>query len=160
MKKNVYIPPKIDPIPLSPEKYANLQSEVVRLSMERDAASERVKIAREMGDLSENGAYHYGKQELASYSRQLRQVQFLLKYGVVTTSSGSGLVEFGSTVTVSDGKKERVYSVVSQYESDPYTGKISVESPIGLALMDKKVGDVVEVSVPAGRITFTILKIS
>ncbi len=160
MKKTVYIPPKQDPIPLSPEKYSQLEKEVVRLTAERDAASERVKVAREMGDLSENGAYHYGKQELASYSRQLQQVQFLLKYGVVTTSSGSGQVEFGSVVTVSDGKKERIYSIVSQYESDPYTGKLSVESPIGLALLGKRVGDVVTITVPAGIITYTILKIN
>lgn len=160
MKKNVYIPPKIDPIPLSPEKHAELEREVVRLTMERDAASERVKVAREMGDLSENGAYHYGKQELASYSRQLREVHFLLKYGVVTVSSQSDVVEFGSTVTVSDGKKEREFSIVSQYESDPYTGKLSVESPIGLALLGKRVGDVVTIAVPAGEIKYTVLKIS
>jgi len=160
MKKPIYIPPKQDPIPLSPQKFAELQLEVLRLAKERDAASERVKIAREMGDLSENGAYHYGKQELASYSRQLRQVQFLLKYGVVTRSSHSGVVEFGSTVTVSDGKNERVYSIVSQYESDPYTGKISLESPIGLALVGKKVGDVVSITVPAGEIKYKVLKIN
>ncbi len=160
MKKAVYIPPKIEPIPLSPEKYANLEQEVIRLTAERDAASERVKVAREMGDLSENGAYHYGKMELASYSRQLRQAQFLLKYGVVTTSSGSGVIEFGSEVTIHDGKKERVFTIVSQYESDPYTGKLSVESPIGLALLGKKVGDVVPIAVPAGTITYTIVEIS
>lgn len=159
MKKTVYIPPKIDPIPLSPEKYAELEREVVRLQQERDAASERVKVAREMGDLSENGAYHYGKQELASYSRQLREVHFLLKYGVVTTSSNSGSVEFGSKVTITDEKKERMFSIVSQYESDPSTNKLSVESPIGQALMGKKVGDVVSISVPAGEIKYTILNI-
>ncbi len=159
MIKKTFVLPRQEPIPLSPEKYAQLELDVVRLSEEREAASERVKVAREMGDLSENGAYHYGKMELASYSRQLRQAQFLLKYGVITQSSQTGVVEFGSQVTVSDGKKDRVYRIVSQYESDPKAGKISVESPIGYALLGKRVGDTVTVTVPAGELHYTVRSI-
>jgi transcription elongation factor GreA len=153
--------PEPDPIPFTAEAFAELQQKYDQLTQERKEVMVRLQAAREMGDLSENGAYHYAKFELGSIGRQLNRLRYLLKYGyVVTKSTSNSLVEFGSTVTLSDGKKEVTYLMVSQHESNPREGKLSTESPIGQALINKKIGDQVVVTIPAGTITYTILKIT
>lgn len=144
-------------IPFTKEKFVKLQEEKKRLLALREEISARVKTAREMGDLSENGAYHYGKFELASVSRQLRAVIYQLTHGVVMQKSLVDVVGFDSTVTLRLGDKEVRYTLVSQYESDPKIGKISIEGPLGSALMGKKVGDSVRVQAPVGEVTYTIL---
>lgn len=153
------IPPKVT-IPFTQEKYDFLRQEITRLQTARDEANERVKVAREMGDLSENGAYHYGKFELASISRQLRSVQYQLAHGVVTSKKSDGTVGFGSTVSLQNAERVITYMIVSQFESDPRQGKISVDSPIGNAVLGKRVGDIVKIHVPAGTLTYTVISIT
>ena len=152
--------PEPDPIPFTAEAYAELEQKFEQLTQERKEVMARLQVAREMGDLSENGAYQYAKFELGSIGRQLSRLRYLLKYGyVVTKNTGSSVVEFGSTVTLTDGKKDVTYLIVSQHESNPKERKLSLESPIGQALINKKVGDKVEITIPAGTITYTILEI-
>ena len=113
-----------------------------------------------MGDLSENGAYRYAKFELGSLGRQLRELRFKLKNGYVPIiKSGrnpADAIDFGSTVTVRDGENFLTFLLVSQYESDPAQNKLSTESPIGRAVVGKRVGDVVKVKLPAGEREFEI----
>lgn len=150
---------KIDPIPFTKDAYEKLQTEYDRLLQEREEVKERLTVAREMGDLSENGAYRYAKQEMSSIGRQLRDLMYQLKFGVVITKTQSEIVDFGTTVTVSDGVKESTYLIVSKYESDPKQNKISGESPLGSALVGRKVGDRVEVVLPHSTILYTVLSI-
>ena len=146
-------------IPFTQEAYTKMHQDFARLTKERVEVMERLKIAREMGDLSENGAYRYAKFELGNISRQLRRLEHLLAVGEVIVASRNDVVSFGTTVTVFlDGKKIQ-YLIVSKHESDPKAGKLSMESPIGRALLGRKVGESVHVEVPAGTMTYRILSI-
>lgn len=121
---------------------------------------ERLKEAREMGDLSENGAYKYAKFELGSIGRQLRQLRFQLDNGVIVAKTATDTVSFGSCVTVTHSSGKRMmFTIVSSYESNPLENKLSMDSPIGSALLGKKLHESVVVQTPAGEQTFTILKI-
>lgn len=147
-------------IPFTHDAFKKLQTEHERLQKELELVKERVKVAREMGDLSENGAYHYGKFELGNISRQLRQVQHQLKNGYVVAKTTHSVVDFGATVTLEAEGKQITYMIVSLYEADPRAGKISDESPIGKAVLGKKVKDTVTVLLPRGEITYTIVQIA
>lgn len=152
---------KQDPaIPFTQEAHDHLRKELQRLTVELEAVKERVRVAREMGDLSENGAYHYGKFELGSVSRQLRQIQYQLKHGYILSTTTSDYVKVGNVVTISHAGDQVEYRIVSAYEADPRKGKISQESPIGQALLGKKVGDTITIALPAGEQTYRLEKIT
>jgi len=153
-------PEKIPPIPFTAEAYENLQKEFDRLTNERKEVMIRLQTAREMGDLSENGAYIYAKFELGSLNRQLAQTRHLLKNGFVVKKTLGNTVQFGCSVTVTSNKKEITFLIVSMHESNLAEHKLSTESPIGSALLGKKVGDTVKVQVPNGEVQYTILKIA
>ena len=153
-------PPTQSRIPFTADYYQQLQIFFKRLTLERSEVMKRLQTAREMGDLSENGAYKYAKFELGNIGRQLSQLKFLLENGYVPPKKTSTQVEFGCTVELQSSEKTVTYLMVSQYESDPKQHKLSMESPIGAALMNKKVGDHVSVTIPAGQKEFTILSIS
>lgn len=148
-------------IPLTADFHLQLQTKFNQLTKERAEVMKRLQTAREMGDLSENGAYKYAKFELGSIGRQLQQLKFLLDNGqVVPKPITVTTVSFGCTVTVSSAGKKTPYMLVSQYESNPKEGKLSMESPIGAALMGKKVGDEVTVNIPSGTVHYVIELIS
>lgn len=162
MRRSLKLPPtpvaKI--IPLSKAKYMELQAELKRLLQERAETMQRLQTAREMGDLSENGAYKYAKFELGNIGRALRKVHHLLDNGVITEKQlNNGTVGFGCSVTLDTGKKHVTYTLVSEHESDPTQRKISLESPIGQALVGKREGDAIKVQAPAGVIEYTVLKV-
>lgn len=147
-------------IPLTQQAYDETTEKIAHLKNEKKALQERVQIAREMGDLSENGAYKYAKIELGSVNRQLRDLYQLLHSAVITQPvSNANSVSFGSKVTISNGKSQQTYTIVSMYESDILQRKLSQESPIGSALLNKKAGDSVELTTPAGTATYTIITI-
>ncbi|MBW7944204.1 transcription elongation factor GreA [Patescibacteria group bacterium] len=148
-------------IPLTAEFYQQLKTKLAQLTKERAEVMKRLQAAREMGDLSENGAYKYAKFELGSIGRQLQQLRFLLEHGrVVEKPVNPSAVSFGCVVTVATPQKTLTYQLVSQYESNPKEGKLSMESPIGAALMGKKVGDSVTVEIPTGSVQYTVTRIS
>lgn len=154
-------PDPIPTIPFTKEAYEKLKSEYQRLKKERIEIMERLKVAREMGDLSENGAYKYAKFELGSVGRQLREIKHLLDNGQVNDKkTTTNVVDFGSTVTVQQDTKEFTFIIVSAHESDLTKNKLSMDSPLGQALMGKTIGDKMTISAPIGDISYTILKIS
>jgi transcription elongation factor GreA len=157
MKK--YFARKEPRIPFTEEGYRKLLEEKSRLHSERPAAVEHLRKAREMGDLSENGYYKASRARLSFLDARIRRVDRLVKLAVVVKSGGSGVVEIGSRIVVTDGKKERELTVVGGYESDPAQNTISHISPIGRALLGKKAGDRVEVHAPAGTLSYTVLKV-
>jgi len=147
-------------IPLTADFLAKTQTKYDQLTAERAEVMKRLQVAREMGDLSENGAYKYAKFELASIGRQLQQLKFLLDHGIVVERPAKPTsVSFGCVVHLETLEKAVTYQLVSQYESNPKEGKLSMESPIGAALMNKRIGDVVEVTIPSGTVTYTLKSI-
>ena len=129
------------------------------LVSKREVVLIELQRAREMGDLSENGAYKAARFELSDVDRELRRLNHLLKYGVVALRSNSSTAEMGSTLRIKGNGKEMEIMLVSTYESDPVKQRLSVESPIGQALLGKKKGEVAEVSTPGGKTSWEILEI-
>ncbi len=122
---------------------------------------ERVSQARSMGDLSENAEYVAAREELSFIDGRIDELEELIKQAVLIQETHSkGQVKLGSTVTVTIKGKKEVFTVVGEWEADPHEKKISHESPLGKALLGKKVGEKVEVEAPAGMIIYTIASVS
>ena len=145
-----------EPVPFTKEGYAKLKPRQAELLAKREIVLVSLQRAREMGDLSENGAYTSAKFELGNVDRELRRVEYHLKYGKVVEPSSDGKVGLGSKVTVELDGKEYVYTLVGTQESDPKKGLLSLESPIGLALLGKKMGEKVVVLMPDRQIEYLI----
>ena len=147
---------------LTPEGREKLEEELRYLENEKRAEiGERIKVAREFGDISENSEYDDAKNEQAMVEGRIAEITHILNEAtVVNTSKRSNKVNIGSMVTVDMGGKERVFTIVGAAESDVASGKISNESPVGAALIGHKKGDHVETTGPTGRkIEMDILKI-
>jgi transcription elongation factor GreA len=147
-------------IPFTKEGYQKLLDEKAKFMTERPGAVENLRKSREMGDLSENGYYKASRAQLSFLDARIRRVNRLVKLGKIVESTNSGIVEIGSHVSITDGKKEYDYSIVGGYESDPSKKTISHISPIGRALMGKRVQDSVCVVIPSGTVNYTITEIS
>ena len=136
------------------------QMESVELPQVRDAIAE----ARDKGDLSENFEYHAAKREQARLLSRIRFKQKVLANARVIDMSrlGSDSVQLLSKVGMTNlgNQRQMSYTIVSPHEADIHEGKISIKSPIVQALLNKKVGDVVEISVPAGLLRLRIESIS
>lgn len=147
-------------IPFTKSGYQKVLDDRAKLLAERPEAVEHLRKSREMGDLSENGYYKASRARLSFLDGQIRRIERLVRLGVVVESAGTGQVDIGSTVTITDGSKEYTYTIVGGYESNPSQHTISNFSPIGKALFHKKVQDMAEVVTPSGLKKYTILKIS
>jgi len=154
------MPPKPKPIQFTKKGYDKNQKEFDKLTKDKKDILVRLQTAREMGDLSENGAYKYAKFELRNTDRRLRQLTRFLRYGVIVKSKDKNTVSFGNTVILDNGTTKQKFKIVSVYESDPNKKKLSLYSPIGKAIKDKKIGDQVNVQIPNGKITYTIVNIN
>lgn len=150
-------PPKI---PFTKDTYDQFSKDVEKYNKLRQEVLVRLQTAREMGDLSENGAYKYAKFELGNVNRQLRELHYNLRYGFVAQKTQVDVVDFGNTVTVQISGKNHTYTLVSDRESNPTQNKLSLQSPVGQALFGKRVGDTVTVDTPMGSKTYTITDIS
>lgn len=146
-------------IPFTKKGYEKIQKDFQTLSQKRKEVLIRLQAAREMGDLSENGAYQSARFELGSIDRQLRQLKYQLKYGEITETKNSGVVDFGSIVTLDDGIEKTTYTIVGTFESDPSLYTLSGNSPVGKAIMGKRVGDRVIVKALNGQTSYTIVSI-
>lgn len=151
---------RVDPIPLTKPFFASLEADSARLTKELEETKVRLQIAREMGDLSENGAYTYAKFEISSINRQLGRINYLIQNGVVTESKDTQSVGFGNTVTLKVGKKEITYLMVSEHESDPMAKKLSLASPLGQILEGKKAGESVELKTDHASVSYSIVSIA
>lgn len=121
----------------------------------------RVAAAREMGDLSENAEYHAAREELSFIDGRIEELEELLKQvKLIDDHTSASQVKLGSQVTLQLKGKKVIYAVVGEWEADPTLKKISHESPLGKALIGKKVGEAVEVHAPAGKILYTIEEIA
>lgn len=148
-------------IKLTKEGEKKLKQELETLKDKKNKAIERLKKARAMGDLSENSEYSAAKEELAFIEGKVQEIEKLLEQAeIITVDNFSETITLGCKVTVKSEKGEEEFYIVGEFEADPLNKKISHQSPIGRALIGKKVGDVVEINVPAGKITYQITKIA
>ncbi|HEX8965908.1 MAG TPA: GreA/GreB family elongation factor [Patescibacteria group bacterium] len=146
-------------IAFTQEGHADLLKKKQKLLEERPSAVAELKRAREMGDLSENGAYKGARFKLSQIDRDLRFVENLLKIAYISEAKSTDVVDIGTTVVLSTGNQTITYAIVGGFESNPLEGKISHVSPIGKSLLGKKAGESVTLVVPKGKVTYTILEI-
>jgi transcription elongation factor GreA len=146
---------------LTSEGEKKLRAELAELTgPRREELSQRLRSAIQMGDLSENADYHKAKEDQAFLEGRIQEIEAVLRTAIVVEKAYSDVVTIGSHVTVQeDGFDPETYDLVGAKEADSRNSKISNESPLGRALMDHKVGDVVEAETPGGKIKFKILKI-
>ena len=149
------------PTYLTPEGAAKLRAELSELTgPRREELAQRLRSAIQMGDLSENADYHKAKEDQAFLEGRIQEIEAVLRTAVIVEKTQSDVVAVGSTVTVQEENfSPETYHIVGAKEADSRKSKISNESPIGKALMDHKVGDVVEAETPGGKIRFKILKV-
>ena len=140
--------------------FENLKKELEELkNVKRKNAVERLAKARAMGDLSENSEYNAAKEELAFIEGRIQEIEELLKNAQVIENFQKELVNIGNKVVVEINGKIDQFEIVGEFEADPLNKKLSYTSPIGQALLGKKIGDQVEVEVPAGKIKYKIVEI-
>ena len=146
---------------LTPEGETRLKAELAELTgPRRQELAQRLRAAIQMGDLSENADYHKAKEDQGFLEGRIQEIEAILRMAVIIEKKHSDVVTVGSHVTIQEGDfPPETYYVVGAKEADPRNGKISNESPIGSALMEHKVGDIVKADVPDGKIEFRILKI-
>ena len=121
---------------------------------------ERLAYARTQGDLSENSDYQNARDELEFLDGRISELDNVIKKAkVVKASKNPEEVSFGTKVELKANGKEHIYEIVGEWEADPVEKRISHTSPLGQALIGKRVGDKVEVEAPAGKVIYKILKI-
>ena len=150
---------------MSAEGLANLEKELEHLvTVRRAEVAQKLKEARGFGDLSENAEYDEAKNEQAILEARIQELEFTIANAVVVDESelSNDEIGVGSIVTMLDMEldEEMTLQIVGSTEADPENNKISDESPIGIAALKKKVGDVIEVEAPVGIIKMKILSIS
>lgn len=152
-----------DEIILTREGFEKLENELNHLkTVKRREVAKRIKQARELGDISENSEYEDAKNEQAFLEGRIREIEQMLRNARLADEDTAGdVVHFGKVITLYDleNEDEVAYSLVGSAEADPLDYKISNESPLGKAIMGKKVGDVVEFEAPIGLIKYEIRKI-
>lgn len=139
-----------------------LKAELAELVGLRAEIAERIKTARDLGDLAENAEYSAARQDQDRNEARIAEVQHILANAeIIKTPKNDSKVVLGSTVhlTSTNGKVKKEFQVVGTVEADPLNGKISDESPIGKALLGKKVGENVEIKTPAETVTYAIAEI-
>lgn len=152
MKKHFY---------LTKEGVEELKTEFDDLVSQRGPIAERIKTAREFGDLSENAEYTSARQEQERVESRIAEIDNILKnVEIIKKPRGDSKVQLGSKVTLKCNGKTKVFQVVGTVEADPLNGKISDESPIGQALLGKKVGDEVDIKTPAETCVYKVIEIS
>lgn len=147
---------------LTSEGLAELRKELKGLvEVKRGEVVQKIAMARDMGDISENAAYVSAREEQAFIEGRIAELEDIIKNAVVSDgSSKKGVVNVGCKIRVHVDGEEEEYCLVGAPEADPKVRKISYESPLGKALMGKKAGDKVEMEAPDGKIVYTILSVS
>lgn len=146
---------------MTQEGLDELKNEHKELStVRRPEVVQRLSEARDQGDLSENAEYHAAREELAFIDGRIDELEEILKQVELIGTVKSDNVGLGSKVTLKVNGKDEIYSVVGEWEADPKERKISHESPLGKALMGKAIGETVEVTAPAGKISYTVVSVT
>ena len=154
-----------NPVLLTEEGLARLEKELDRLkTVRRPQVAERIRQAKELASTQNNAEYDDAKNDQAFVEGRILTLEKLIQDARIINEEEAhhaSSVQIGSTVHLVDGEGKRTqYTIVGSAEADPKAGRISNESPVGIALLGKRVGDEVTVSVPKGLLRFTLTKIS
>ncbi|MFH1386775.1 MAG: transcription elongation factor GreA [bacterium] len=149
---------------MTKENYEKLKEKLEELKKKRPIISKTIGEAREAGDLRENSAYHAAKEEQGMNEMRIKELEAKIENAKVVDKSElmtRGQVSLGSTVRIMalDTENESEYMLVSEMEADVLENKISTASPIGGAIINQKVGDVIEVELPRGLVKYKVLEI-
>ena len=155
MEKDIY---------LTPEAYKELEAKLEHLKVvKRREVAEKIKIAREFGDISENAEYDAAKEEQAMIEGEIMEIENKLRTGTIINEDqiDTSVVSVGCTVKIHDYEfnEDMVYKIVGTTEADPSQNRLSNESPIGKALLGKKKNTVINVETPGGIVKYKILDI-
>ncbi|WP_421903351.1 transcription elongation factor GreA [Maridesulfovibrio sp.] len=150
-------------IPISKEGFAKIKAELASLKKERPEVIKAIAEAREEGDLKENGGYHAARERQGMLEAKINYIESRIpQFNVVDmTTLGGEKITFGATVTLEDidTGDEKTYTIMGPDESDFKKGIISIESPVGKALLGKIEGDEVVVNAPKGKIEYGIVSV-
>lgn len=137
-----------------------LEAELVELKSRRGEIADKIAEARDYGDLSENAEYDSAREEQGLVETRIAEIEDILMNAEIIKTKRTNKIHVGSTVELKNGKTVATYTVVGPVEADPMSGKISNESPLGIALMDKVVGDKATITTPKGDTVYSIVSIS
>jgi transcription elongation factor GreA len=146
---------------LTQEGADELKRELDALVGQRVVIADRIKQARELGDLSENAEYQTAREEQDRLEGRISELEHVLQnVQIIKKPKSNGNVRLGSTVKLKAGAKTKQFQIVGTMEADPLNGKVSDESPIGKALMGKEKGDKAEIKLPSETVRYTIAEIA
>ena len=155
----------MDKTPLTKDGEKKLQEELKNLKLERPKISKTIAEAREHGDLKENAEYHAAREQQSMVEARIKDIEFKLGNSEIIDSKSSenkNQIIFGSTVELLNTKDNSKikYQLVGEDEADLTKNKISFNSPIGKGLMNTKVGDIITILVPKGKLNFKVININ
>jgi transcription elongation factor GreA len=146
---------------LTKEGVEELEAELKELIESRVEIAEKLKVAREHGDLSENAEYHNARDEQANLEARISEIEYILRsVEIVSAPKDSSSIGLGNVVVLKGATGEQTYTIVGSVEANPAERKISDESPIGRALLGHAVGDEVTITLPAGEMKYKVKSIS
>lgn len=147
---------------LTSEGFLKLEEELDHLKkVERPDVIVSIKEARALGDLSENAEYSSARERQAKLEARIKEIEYTLEHAVIIENSNDGKVRVGSVITIEyDDDEQEEYTIVGTNEADPFNNKISNESPIALAVMGKKQGDIASVDSPNGSFDVKLVKVA
>ncbi len=137
-----------------------LEAELIELKGRRGDIADKIAEARDYGDLSENAEYDSAREEQGLVETRIAEIEDILMNAEEIKAHKSNKIQLGNTVEIKNGTQKYSYTVVGPVEADPINGKISNESPIGLALLGKAVGDEAVITTPKGATTYTVVSIA
>lgn len=149
-------------ITLTRQGYQNLKDQLTELKVRREKVIARVQRAREFGDLSENSEYDDARNEQSFIEGKIKEIEGMIRNAEISDLgvNNGGVVSLGSKITVEQDGKTEEFTLVGANESKPIEGKISIESPLGKALLGKKVGETAKFNTPGGVVEYKIIKIN
>lgn len=145
---------------ITAEGKKELEAELLTLKSRRGDVAEKISEARDFGDLSENAEYDAAREEQGLLETRIAEIEEILNNAEIIKASRKKTIDLGSRVELTTNSKSVTYTIVGPVEADPIEGKISNESPIGVALFGKKVGDSATITTPKGDVTYKIAQIN
>ena len=147
---------------LTPAKISAMERELADLiKRQRGPAAEEVARLAQMGDLSENAGYQFAKQNLRRLNDRITMLEERLKHAIpIDQSVSDGQIRIGSTVVVMANGKQTTFEILGSVESNPFKGRISYSSPLGVALIGHRAGDSVQVKTITHEVEYTIVSVS
>jgi len=151
-----------DEMKLTPGGLVRLKKELQALEAKRKEIIERLKDAKDYGDISENSEFEETKNEQGFIERKINELETIIKIAKIIDRGlcNREKVEIGCQIKLKSDNEELIYALVSYVESDPVSGKISIDSPVGQALLGRVVGEKVQVTMPSGKmVEYEIIEI-